>query len=58
MSNNELDILKINTAAREKGMSYGQFVSRSTAAELEKVTGKRYVPPVKEGKKRRRIRHV
>ena len=27
-------------------------------ADMEKITGKRYVPPVKDGKKRRRIRHV
>lgn len=58
MTDNELDILKINTEARARGLSYGQFVSRSTAADLEKITGRRYVPPVKEGKKRRRIRHV
>ena len=32
MTDNELDILKINTAARARGLSYGQIVSRSTAA--------------------------
>ena len=58
MTDNELDIIKINAAARARGLSYGQIVSRSTAAELDKITGRRYVPPVKEGKKRRRIRHV
>lgn len=30
-------ILAINAAARDKGLSYGQFVVRSTAAELKGI---------------------
>lgn len=58
MTDNELDILKINAAARARGLSYGKFVSMSTAEELEKITGRRIVILPKKDGKRRRIRHV
>ena len=34
MSESEKAIIAINGAARAKGLSYGQFVSRATAEEL------------------------
>lgn len=37
MSDSERAIVAINGAAREKGMSYGQFVSRATAEELREA---------------------
>lgn len=40
MSDNERAICAINGAARARGLSYGQFVSRSTAAELEEIVSR------------------
>lgn len=37
MTENEKAIIAINGAAREKGMSYGQFVSRATRDELREA---------------------
>lgn len=37
MSESEREIVAINGAARERGMSYGQFVSRATADELREA---------------------
>lgn len=37
MSESEKAIIAINGAARAKGLSYGQFVSRATAEELEAI---------------------
>ncbi len=40
MSENIRAILAINAAARDKGMSYGQFVVRSKAAELKEIVAR------------------
>lgn len=37
MSESEKAIVAINGAARERGLSYGQFVSRATAVELREA---------------------
>lgn len=37
MTENEKAIIAINGAARERGMSYGQFVSRATTDELREA---------------------
>lgn len=50
MSENEREIIAINGAAREKGMSYGQFVSRATKAELTEAIVKHW-PREKKRKK-------
>lgn len=56
MTDNELDILKINAAARARGLSYGKFVSMSTAEELEQITGRRVLIPrnTAQGRKKRK----
>ena len=40
MSENMRAILAINAAARAKGLSYGQFVVRSRAAELWEIVAR------------------
>ena len=42
MSETEKEIVAINGAARETGMSYGQFVSRATADELREAIRKHW----------------
>ena len=42
MSESEKEIIAINSAAREKGMSYGQFVSRATTEELREAIRKHW----------------
>ena len=42
MSENEKEIIAINGAARERGMSYGQFVSRATEEELREAIVKHW----------------
>lgn len=40
MTETEKVIIAINAAARERGMSYGRFVSQATKAELQEAIGK------------------
>ena len=40
MTDNELEIVAINAAARARGLSYGQLVTRSTAQELTEIVAK------------------
>ena len=49
MSETEKEIIAINGAARERGLSYGQFVSRASEEEL-KETLRKYWPREKKGK--------
>lgn len=42
MSESEKEIVAINGAAREREMSYGQFVSRATAEELREAIRKHW----------------
>lgn len=49
MSDNEKEIIAINGAARERGLSYGQFVSRASEEELREAIVKHW-PREKKGK--------
>ena len=40
MTEREREIIAINGAARERGLSYGQFVSRATTEELREAIRK------------------
>ena len=42
MSENEKEIVAINGAARERGLSYGQFVSRASEEELREAIVKHW----------------
>lgn len=42
MTESEKAIIAINGAAREQGMSYGQFVSRATTDELREAIRKHW----------------
>lgn len=42
VSESEKAIIAINGAARERGLSYGQFVSRVTAEELREAIAKHW----------------
>lgn len=50
MTPNEKAIIAINAAARAKEMSYGHFVARATAEELE-AAKRKYWPREKKRKK-------
>ena len=50
MTESERAIIAINGAARERGLSYGQFVSRATSDELA-AAKRKYWPREKKKKK-------
>ena len=49
MTISEKEIIAINGAARERGLSYGKFVSRATEEELREAIVKHW-PREKKGK--------
>jgi hypothetical protein len=61
MTDNEKEIARINGEARKRGLSYGQFVSRtSCSAGMPRIDPKAKNPENsgETTKKRRKIRHV